>query len=292
VSADVLQQTLCLKMINTNYGHYTSPKGLLGIVQRETLWATNIKFLNDEEEFQHTLNLIRDIMSEGVITNGYDNFSLHKNYIDDIESNLKSLDSYESNSVYTLSFSEETDLLSQWRGYCPSNNGYCIEFDINYIYNSSKQVHEKINLVACVYDDIDKRNKIIKLLGINWNNYFSSSNKIERDFVIENLVEEIVLTASYFKHSSFSEEKEHRIIVMEGYKVHENIMFREGRSSLIPYVQIPAPRSSINKIRIGPTENKELSERAMKTFLSNQFGEPLLFNGVKIEHSKTPYRPW
>jgi hypothetical protein len=50
-------------MPDVRYGHYTTTAGLLGIVGREKLWATNIKFLNDEHELVHAVELVKEIVS-------------------------------------------------------------------------------------------------------------------------------------------------------------------------------------------------------------------------------------
>jgi len=34
--------------------HYTSPEALTGIVRDKQLWATNIRYLNDSQEFVYT----------------------------------------------------------------------------------------------------------------------------------------------------------------------------------------------------------------------------------------------
>lgn len=33
--------------------------------------------------------------------------------------------------AFVGSFSKDSDKLSQWRGYCPENAGYCLEFDFD-----------------------------------------------------------------------------------------------------------------------------------------------------------------
>src|SRR5437868_11310878 len=38
--------------------HYTSPNGMLGIIASKSLWATNILYLNDVEEFYHVADLV------------------------------------------------------------------------------------------------------------------------------------------------------------------------------------------------------------------------------------------
>lgn len=44
--------------------HYTSMDGLLGIVGRSTLWATNIEYLNDASEYRHGAELIREVLNQ------------------------------------------------------------------------------------------------------------------------------------------------------------------------------------------------------------------------------------
>ena len=40
--------------------HYTSQKGILGILQTNKLWMTNILYLNDSSEFTYTLDKERE----------------------------------------------------------------------------------------------------------------------------------------------------------------------------------------------------------------------------------------
>ena len=76
------------------YGHYTSQLGLMGIISNEVLWATNIKFLNDEHEFQHALDLIREIIPTSRITPGMKEHKDQEGYIENIVKRLEQLDSY------------------------------------------------------------------------------------------------------------------------------------------------------------------------------------------------------
>lgn len=42
--------------------HFTTPKGLIGIAKSKTIWATDIRFLNDKKEFQHSLDITHSII--------------------------------------------------------------------------------------------------------------------------------------------------------------------------------------------------------------------------------------
>lgn len=276
-------------MTNKEYGHYTNQAGLLGIISDEALWATNIKFLNDEHEFQHALDLIKDIIPKSNIKTGHRDFETYKLYIEELKEQLESLNSYKSESIFTLSFSEKTDLLSQWRGYCPDNNGFCIILDVERLFEKTKSLYENTRLVKCVYEEREKEKQIKKLLNRYWSEYLVKSRKKE---VIEKLSTEIMLLASYFKHSSFSEENEHRIVIILEYAPDNDLKFREGKFSIIPYLELPASRELIKKICIGPTSNKALSMRALESFLDEKYKLPVFLSDLILTHSKTPYRPW
>ncbi len=43
--------------------HYTTFKGLIGIVKTGTLWASDIRYMNDSAELMHTADLIRQEVS-------------------------------------------------------------------------------------------------------------------------------------------------------------------------------------------------------------------------------------
>lgn len=281
-------------MSATLYGHYTTPAGLKGIVESETVWATNIKFLNDEQEFQHALDLIRAIILDHKRKVHRSNDPTFNEYVLGVENKLASLDNSDADTVFTLSFSEQTDLLSQWRGYCPGNNGYCIVFDAEQLAASVRGYSkDRCELVKCVYDDTEKERQIKELLNRNWPAYHKQSgHKAKRD-VIHDLAKNIILLASYFKHHSFKEEQEHRIVVLRPWGSPSDVMFREGRSSLVPYIVLPAKRELITRICIGPNPTKLLAKRALEAFLS-KVGMDTTFgpSPVEISFSEAPYRHW
>jgi Polysaccharide biosynthesis protein/Polysaccharide biosynthesis C-terminal domain len=100
--------------------HYTSASGLSGILSSKSLWATHIRFLNDSKEFVHAVGLAREYLKTfrsrpSTTTNGLLTDRL-----------FGCLDAMLGNT-WIVSFSEDGDLLSQWRGYCPTG-GYVINF--------------------------------------------------------------------------------------------------------------------------------------------------------------------
>ena len=60
------QLTTYLKVLKTRpptiLFHYTTPTGLLGISSSKKIWATDIRFLNDKKEFQHSLDITHSLI--------------------------------------------------------------------------------------------------------------------------------------------------------------------------------------------------------------------------------------
>ena len=44
--------------------HYTGQKGLLGIIGKKEIWASHTQYLNDQREFRHAMELVRDELSQ------------------------------------------------------------------------------------------------------------------------------------------------------------------------------------------------------------------------------------
>lgn len=275
-----------------HYGHYTTANALISIIQSEQLWATNIKFLNDEQEFLHAITLAKEVIQRSTESaqkiqtnrNAYDEF------VKDITKALESLDTYHAESIFTCSFSEEKDLLSQWRGYCPNNQGYCIHFELEGLLKAAKEKFLDCEIFPCVYDNAQKKKKISAALNKHWQEYTTLTDPKLRAQAIRSLTLEIERLASYFKHPSFAEEKEHRLVIRMAWDIAEHAKFRAGPMSIIPYIEVPAPKSLIKEIAIGPTRDQSLAKRGLSALIDFKFGSFSSLNDVTINESKIPYR--
>ena len=114
--------------------HYTTAAGLLGILRSSTLWATDLRFLNDAQESIYAQELVADavqgmknpVLDPGHVAHGMgqpavERFARYQGFV------LDALNSAEY-GVYVACFCESGDLLSQWRGY-GSDHGYAIELN-------------------------------------------------------------------------------------------------------------------------------------------------------------------
>lgn len=265
---------------------------MMSIISSETLWATNIKYLNDEHEFQHALDLINNIIPNTNFTPENADYKKYLKYIESINKKIENFDDYKSESVFTISFTTETDLLSQWRGYCSENNGFCIEYNIDEVFEEAKKSYGEVHLLECVYGEKEKESQLKALLNKHWFKYSAANSEGDKKSVIDELSIDLMLLASHFKHPSFSEECEKRVVVVLEYAPDNDLKFREGQFSIVPYIELPAPRKLISKIIIGPTSNKKLSARSLEMLLERKFGVPTWMGGPDVEISNTPYRTW
>src|SRR5690606_18776189 len=92
--------------------HYTNLDSLVGITSNQELWLSNLYFQNDKIEYEIGLNILKQVLQKRKkdhLENEIDTI-----FLNSLDSAIELLNTQQS---YTVSFSEEPDLLSQWRGY-------------------------------------------------------------------------------------------------------------------------------------------------------------------------------
>ena len=263
--------------------HYTSQKGLLGILQSNKLWMTNIFHLNDSSEFSYTVNLVKTELKKSRERLEKEGLLLpdKKNLYDKVQTVLGLFQSERVIGSYVFSLSTKRNDLNQWRGYCPKEGGFSIEFDtkklLSIIDNIDKS--KKYDMKKCEYKNI-KQEKLVKSL----------IDKIDDDMKL--FYTELVYISSYIKHDSFMDEDEYRII-SHGIPHdigHREIRHREGKSMIIPYVEFSPLddkyRLPISKIIVGPTPYMKLSLISVESLLKSKGYE------IEVEPSNIPYRSW
>ena len=157
-------------------GHYTSQEGLIGIIKTQSIWVTNIKFLNDEHEFEDALELIKELVQHSKITRGNRDYDANVAYREAVEKQLQTRMKWGSDRIYTFSLSKERDLLSQWRGYCPLNNGFCVDFNVTLLLEQAVKATIDSHLVACIYEQKEKEKKLKSLLNTSWRLYLAAKS--------------------------------------------------------------------------------------------------------------------
>jgi hypothetical protein len=226
--------------------HYTSPAGLLGIVKSRSIWASNIHYLNDEQEFAFGLAVVRDVIAR------YD--SAHD--LEVLDQLMTTLDTIARTTVFVASFSEIDDLLSQWRGYCPNGKGVSIGFRSKDL-NAASQV-QHFRLVRVAYDrqvaELVATELVEKSLRMR-----QEDQTIEPIAVAEFFAFQLSLIAPALKHESFSEEREWRIVSPLIPSQRSQVGVRETAGRLVPYFDFKLTERRhlrLGRVRVGPASDR------------------------------------
>jgi len=225
--------------------HYTNHNGLIGILKSKDIWASHIQYLNDAKEFKYAADLIRKKFSLSFK-------KLETSHRDSLSKLIDMSNILRQYQIFVTSFSEEGNLLSQWRAYCPEFNGYSIGFpfsSINYLIDNQNGI--KYYLFPCIYDKITQ-NKIIEKLKENFINgvigslekTIKSLEKTEEQIslhltnVLKEYTLQYLIISSIMKKSKFDEEKEWRLFALDKKdNSKQKINFRISNSLLIPYIK-------------------------------------------------------
>lgn len=257
--------------------HYTSQRGLIGIVTSRSIWATSIYHLNDATEFDYARRIASRMIDEKPDAGAGGALK---------EALTRSLDSYSRVNLFVACFSEKSDLLSQWRAYCPNANGYSIGFTYEEL--SSQMQAQRFFLAPCVYESVAQEELIREIIDEPFQNP-SEIEDSEISAVCYRCVSKFHVIGCVVKDPSFAEEAEWRLVSQyPQFTGDPRIKVREGKSMLLPYFEFRlVPQNELfPKIHVvvGPTPHMELSTRSLG-FL---FGK----SDVSVTPTKIPYRGW
>lgn len=270
--------------------HYTSHDGLMGILGNKQVWATNTRFLNDASEGLHAVEY-----AQNAIMNKINRDSLTVEEVAALEA-MSSAAGTAASRHYTTSFSEEGDSLSQWRAYCPPDGGYALGIPTGQLLAMAEE--QNFWFVRCIYDHKKKSCLVNELIEKHLKYFLDGLTTVDTkgDYwkdVGWQFAQHLSLIGCVFKHTSFSEEKEWRLVsTIDESKT--KIDFRTSASRLVPYFKFSlksdknpslAEHQGITfKIMAGPTSNRDL------TSLSVQFVGTTFLSGSSFSVSEIPYR--
>jgi hypothetical protein len=281
--------------------HYTSTEGLLGMLSFKKLWATQSEYLNDKSEYIYA----KDVILETIRGLNDINVSKHK---DIFEVCLEQI--YKIYDIYTCSFSKNPDILSQWRGYCPNDGGFCIGFEVDELSKNNEG-----SFFECIYDYEEQKKEIAKIANVfcsnvekitagiklnftdSWEDIFKkieikpySKNTTGNHLDLEKnhifIRYELAQLSARIKNPNFIEESEFRYIYISAKNEHENIKIRSRNSLLIPYIELGFGSDAIKQVIIGPSVNKSHNSKPLE-LLKKQ-----LCLDFEISESNIPFKNW
>jgi hypothetical protein len=293
--------------------HYTDIYGLKGIYEDGQLWATNSLFLNDTSEFQLGISILRgkvleglsdlwrekaaitiQIAGEGASEPQTDTLTPAIEELEQIRDAIEMMHSYLQ--CYIACLTEEGDQLGQWRGY--ARGGYCIGFrtklllegiDIDQtmrrVHYSNAGTDDQYALKAIESAKLVRARKALSFLREDYQKILIASR--------------MLLDAAYMKDSHFKEEREIRIVQLEGIPD----IFTPHKYGMVPRVTIPLADGAIRSVTVGPSPHSELKLRSLinyflhvgfkKRDLDNETREVRETIGIpQVRTSVIPYRDW
>ena len=269
--------------------HYTSPEGLLGMVTNRNIWSTDVRYLSDASEFKYTLTLAEHELDEfrATCTDAHSEALL-------INELLLSLTRAPRSRLYVASFSSEKNRLSQWRAYCPATGGFSAGIKSGALGAASRN-----RLLPCIYDEAEQHRLFAWVLSQILDRYragkpalrFAPEHPDPFAGYTEDFLGGVLLLAASFKHPSFREESEWRLVTQRAPNGEPLPLYRTGRSGIVPYIETPLSLrkepTQIHEIIVGPNPHEDLAREAVESLLHSH---GIDHTGVHL--SGIPYRTW
>jgi hypothetical protein len=303
--------------------HYTSIQGFQAIVASKSMWATDLRFLNDREEFIHTRSIASKVVAATpeLDVNGF----LNREFLAKAVTLAFDSGPLANSQVFVASFSAAEDQLGQWRGYSYGSTGVSLGFDLT-AFRPPADIGTLVSFAPCVYDPVEKDELVLQALhhfreevGGYREKAFKAACDLDpekltskdKEQVVKEFLEanpsqkeprekflaavtktriDCLRIAALLKHSSFKEESEWRLVLPtlldRTTPMNNPPRFRAGKTTLIPYIAhpfSPAGPLPLVDIILGPGSDED-SVFAAERFLKSQD------LNVKPRLSKVPYR--
>jgi hypothetical protein len=261
--------------------HYTSLGALIKILEGRVLWASNINYLNDGSEFTYAFHLLADML---------DDFRKlqpqSKPHISMLEKALEANENT-THAIFVASFSEDGDQLGQWRAYGPPGRGVSLGIDTARLKEAAER--QAFTLERCIYDR-HSQNELLKVI-VKEQLDFHLDRPARHKKLAQAFAERFTRIAATFKHPSFSDEREWRLISPPIGPSHKRVKYREGSSTVVPYYEFELPTDGdvlqVSTLIAGPTPLPNLSGPALTNLC---FKYRLAWKNTRA--SLIPYRNW
>ena len=256
--------------------HYTGYSVLEGIIDKKELWLCNVKSMNDKTEMLHYMNTVR-----AAVSNGLDESQLR-------ETNTlfeKQISRLKDQPVYAMSFSLLRDDAAQWERYAVNGTGVCIQFNEE-VLGQICDNHAMVKKV-CYTEGAANKSKHTQLIR----DYVETGHIDKQAWGdISGVFENCWASSSIYKHNSFRNEKEVRIVslpfALQTFLGNPN--YRMESWGIREYYKIKIIEKIddlIGEIIIGPKANVTVDtvQRYLQS-LSNDYTK------IKVKKSECPLR--
>lgn len=210
--------------------HYTTAAGLRGIIEENAFHAGNYRFLNDETEIHHGMEVVSQSLAARFP------LGLDKSYAP-----FQWEQMIEFTEVWVVCFSELRDDLNQWRSYGrPGGDRYCIALDRTLLKAEVGSHHfTRPQWLRVMYTSNEKSRVIRRICAeerIRPSKKSATQGSITLDL-------KLYMMLPAFKEASFAAEKEWRFVIYQRprYPRYEDgtpVQFKESGGHLTPYLTV------------------------------------------------------
>lgn len=289
--------------LTRNLYHYTNIDGLIGILGSNCLWASNVNFINDSTEYNFGFTVFLEVLEQ---IDERIKSEILKNCLKEMSLVVPELQA----NTYCISFCENKDLLSQWRGYAHGPTGFSIGFR-----NENFVIGKKVNKGAMVFQEeplkvMYDKNKISKfIMNLIFELDYYLLNKYNGKIIskevdaVKKACFQICNYFPFFKNAAFQEENEWRIAfsLTDKEKEYFEINYRPRGNVLLPYVclqeldicvdedcrasKLEVDKLPIDEIIVGPSSDQGLTISSLQYFLNQSH-----WSEIATSKSEIPFR--
>ncbi|MDQ7016450.1 MAG: DUF2971 domain-containing protein [Gammaproteobacteria bacterium] len=239
--------------------HYCSIEAFHSIIENKSIWLSLASQSNDSMEGKMLSCMLENKLKKLPPVDMESSSKYDKKLVSEIKSisQAKEVVCFFEEMQYGLIFSlsEEKDLLSQWRAYTNDGTGISIGFSKKRLQEELKKHNEESNLEEKIEAKLSRAHYEDPYDDETIDSYVSKlKNLSDENPIIEYMKQNYYI----LKNSSFSEEKEWRILATV--KAHhlnqckKEVLFRTRNQQLTPYItmKLHNPENLIKKIVLGP----------------------------------------
>ena len=244
--------------------HYTTTQGINGIISNKCLWLTESSYFNDRQEIIYGLEQFQiGFLTKALELSGQDD-AMKNTVFAPLNRRCSDENISDNKSIFMISFCENGDLLSQWKGYTAFGKGYSISIDPNQIEPISKYIIGKV-----IYNH-EEHDKIINQVIQAIMNDKDKINNYGIQKYLDLVFSYIQLISSFFKNDYFIEENEWRLMRYFKKNKNDSIQLRTTDNGLVPYIILRFQNLDfIKKIIIGPKLGFSRNRKALSYFIDS-----------------------
>ncbi len=276
--------------------HYTRADGLMGILGERVVHATHYRYLNDSSEISlgedNVKSVVRDLLGDPASAR-------HRPALERFAETYEKQKLSSVIDMFVVSFTEEGNLLSQWRAYGANGGGYSLGLSkVHFDGTRLEALGAAAALYKCDYDVTTFRSQVRRiLLGLldaveQHAHLLGDASRKQRQAMIY-LLQAMVTFVPALKDESFREEREWRLVVFPLLHTDLNpVEYRAcPRRGLVPFIKVPLmadlQRLPVVEVVVGPTHERDAACAALRGYLAKLGYEDV---DSLVKASGIPYR--